>query len=384
MTAEKIAIDIGKQDLGKFANALDCAPFYSLKEITEAKSTKQLKELAGFLRVKGYTKMDRHRLVCAICEKYSDTEVVVEVLRGLQLSEWMFFQKVAEKKQSVIARAKFLEYGLLQGIGLLQTFVQADKVYFVVPKEIREIYRLLKQTDFAAQQELNHALNDYALAAVHLYGLISQDEFVALWNSQNEVKVTINQMFQILIRFVYADAPYAFYDEYIVHDAFQQNEYKDVLRWADGIADKPRYTPEKKEFLRYADGDYYEHTPQIEALTTFFVKEVKLSRTRAAGLVDDIHDLCAQEVKLQVIMDMLEKKEIEFATFDKVQKFAELYMEMHNHTRIWFNKGHTPDEISKLYRPETSEPRRVVKVGRNAPCPCGSGKKYKKCCGLLS
>ena len=22
------------------------------------------------------------------------------------------------------------------------------------------------------------------------------------------------------------------------------------------------------------------------------------------------------------------------------------------------------------------------KVGRNDPCPCGSGKKYKKCCGL--
>jgi hypothetical protein len=27
------------------------------------------------------------------------------------------------------------------------------------------------------------------------------------------------------------------------------------------------------------------------------------------------------------------------------------------------------------------EPRRVMKVGRNDPCPCGSGKKYKKCCG---
>ena len=23
----------------------------------------------------------------------------------------------------------------------------------------------------------------------------------------------------------------------------------------------------------------------------------------------------------------------------------------------------------------------VAKVGRNDPCPCGSGKKYKKCCG---
>ncbi|HHD64009.1 MAG TPA: preprotein translocase subunit SecA [Desulfobulbaceae bacterium] len=28
--------------------------------------------------------------------------------------------------------------------------------------------------------------------------------------------------------------------------------------------------------------------------------------------------------------------------------------------------------------------RRQEKVGRNAPCPCGSGKKYKKCCGKLS
>lgn len=27
--------------------------------------------------------------------------------------------------------------------------------------------------------------------------------------------------------------------------------------------------------------------------------------------------------------------------------------------------------------PETAAP----KVGRNEPCPCGSGKKFKKCCG---
>jgi hypothetical protein len=26
--------------------------------------------------------------------------------------------------------------------------------------------------------------------------------------------------------------------------------------------------------------------------------------------------------------------------------------------------------------------RRTAKVGRNDPCPCGSGKKYKKCCGV--
>ena len=31
---------------------------------------------------------------------------------------------------------------------------------------------------------------------------------------------------------------------------------------------------------------------------------------------------------------------------------------------------------------KTTQRRQGVKIGRNDPCPCGSGKKYKKCCGL--
>lgn len=31
--------------------------------------------------------------------------------------------------------------------------------------------------------------------------------------------------------------------------------------------------------------------------------------------------------------------------------------------------------------PVTQETKKKTKIGRNAPCPCGSGKKYKKCCG---
>jgi preprotein translocase subunit SecA len=41
---------------------------------------------------------------------------------------------------------------------------------------------------------------------------------------------------------------------------------------------------------------------------------------------------------------------------------------------IRYNKG----EVSESSQPVT----RGKKVGRNEPCPCGSGKKYKKCCGV--
>ncbi len=41
-----------------------------------------------------------------------------------------------------------------------------------------------------------------------------------------------------------------------------------------------------------------------------------------------------------------------------------------------------PAAVPAAPRQQRREPVRVQKVGRNDPCPCGSGKKYKKCCGL--
>ena len=39
--------------------------------------------------------------------------------------------------------------------------------------------------------------------------------------------------------------------------------------------------------------------------------------------------------------------------------------------------------VADVLKPKAVEPMRrdVPKVGRNDDCPCGSGKKYKKCCG---
>ena len=41
-------------------------------------------------------------------------------------------------------------------------------------------------------------------------------------------------------------------------------------------------------------------------------------------------------------------------------------------------KGTTNEDKSKVKK---QTPKRVKKIGRNEKCPCGSGKKYKNCCG---
>jgi preprotein translocase subunit SecA len=48
----------------------------------------------------------------------------------------------------------------------------------------------------------------------------------------------------------------------------------------------------------------------------------------------------------------------------------------HRKQQIVLNSG--GDAPSETQKPVIKGP----KVGRNDPCPCGSGKKYKKCCEL--
>jgi len=52
-----------------------------------------------------------------------------------------------------------------------------------------------------------------------------------------------------------------------------------------------------------------------------------------------------------------------------------------------FFKGKTPSEILQkmdqrltVLKEEGHTLMQRIKVGRNEPCPCGSGKKFKKCC----
>ena len=67
-----------------------------------------------------------------------------------------------------------------------------------------------------------------------------------------------------------------------------------------------------------------------------------------------------------------------------LRRFITLLMNMVNALPNWANNGWAPNELAEretgkkqFYNEDGSR----MKVGRNDPCPCGSGKKYKRCCG---
>ena len=83
------------------------------------------------------------------------------------------------------------------------------------------------------------------------------------------------------------------------------------------------------------------------------------------------------------------QSQMDIADLELLKAFMAHIMILHNTTRQWELKGYTPDELSasRSGKAAASAKADVIdlttrkSVGRNDPCPCGSGKKYKKCCG---
>jgi len=70
-----------------------------------------------------------------------------------------------------------------------------------------------------------------------------------------------------------------------------------------------------------------------------------------------------------------------------LKRVIDLLMSMHNSLPTWMNNGWAPNELVDIKYGRKSfynEDGSRLKVGRNDPCPCGSGKKYKNCCGRRS
>lgn len=147
---------------------------------------------------------------------------------------------------------------------------------------------------------------------------------------------------------------------------------------------KPRYTPPKEEFLKYSDWDYYETTPQLltlKAALSEYISDPEL----VLDVLEEIHDMCSAEARIQEFLDLLNSVGVKFEGMGQVEGFVQLIMDVQNNTRLWSNYGHTPSELFAADKsnliPLPARPASVAKIGRNDPCPCGSGKKYKHCCG---
>lgn len=288
----------------------------------------------------------------------------------------------------------------------------------------------------SADEKTVGLLHDYFNAMANLYGIISLKKVCEIITEQNkgiiseqlvldfaEIVRHENHFYSVLGREeLYSNAEKSLpVDRELIAQTtllFDFEYYYDLSKMQQ---DKPYYIPSKSKLLKYADRDYYEKTPQTAALTKFI-------RSDMTGYPDLSFDEIFYEIYTFAQMECDDPANIILMglarigitlDYKQIDRFLKIYTELHNNVRMHANRGYTPAELFKLHGGRRGEPipvcvdnavvgknimdngfpydkagevladhfksmskkKPAAKIEPNEPCPCGSGKKYKKCCG---
>lgn len=213
----------------------------------------------------------------------------------------------------------------------------------------------------------------------------------------------------------------------LVLSCFLEDDY---WKYLEGTVqkDKPFYIPSRQEIEEFYDKGCLLSSRSHHDMFRYFRKTLGCSEKDAELWVLEMYHAINNEARLQEVIDMLQDSSSDnepgfvFGSQKDVEEFVKLYMNMSNHSHIIANRGYPPHDLFNAMGGVRSLPKDLVisprgpeaaamldksreelakhgirideertdamlsgekrkKIGRNEPCPCGSGKKYKNCCG---
>ena len=288
-------------------------------------------------------------------------------------------------------------------------------------------------------------LHRYFAAFANLYGIINLSDAYSIINKQNPDLITFPKLYEfsnIVEREthyyyivdqneMYQNAVASPETREIVADHLLDVDEEDYFVLKERQQGKPIFIPEKNELLKYEDDFYYEETPYTKALEKFFIQK-RITGDRLLDVMAEI--VCTVVLDVDDVIDeafsSLENMGIELTKAEAI-RFGNLFCDFANNCRIPSNRGYTPTELGKISAKTKKAPEIVLgdnitellrsgklsgmefmngiiasdlpsetktdllkqvsmisgggiqqkPISKNAPCPCGSGKKYKRCCG---
>ncbi len=123
------------------------------------------------------------------------------------------------------------------------------------------------------------------------------------------------------------------------------------------------------------------HDKKIKGVFSDLSKEHSVSDMFFMGFLDGVNDSLLEPLDLESLEQSTELDiDIDFEAlyFNMLEAKADYLYELPQWDGV-FSKEKRKEICTKWKSSKTVV--NEAKIGRNDPCPCGSGKKYKKCCG---
>ena len=355
-----------------------------------------------------------------------------EVMRGLFLS---LTERELDAFESAIDKKRFQptdeEWEELAGAYDLNYIAEYTDGTAEVPSDAALIYKLISKNGYRTYHADARWLIE-CLTAFELLYVVGPVKLLFRMYKQREGSLTDYMEFQDRLKKIPSEwNPCRLIGSKLVsYGVVKDNIYMAVEQRQ---RDVPYYLPNEEEIREYASYGYPASENAYTKLHSFFRKELKFENVVCEELCRHAFSFFSASGMLSDYMDEIRERNIIFSTERQLETFVKIVTELNNHTRMFELKGHTPKEMMQLMPVSISGGRPTIlpmtslsaemlkksqrelssmgieidtdstadsvltmalpdgssgkmkagikKIYPNDPCPCGSGKKYKKCCG---
>lgn len=384
-------------------------------------STKEeLKDVAQLLLLSIPSKLRKEEYVSCLAEAVLTCPDIW--IPQLTHYEWLLLQKLVKAgANTYVEEPNMIMTSTLELLSFVATDrgLNGDKIRYMICDELREavaphIDKFLTSTE----ENSRFVLEQYALGILNLYGLLPYTEFLKqltgyLKGSMTKDEIAKGLSNSMLMRQLTFDIEDIYNSVMYVRSPLllEVEDLEERLYAHRAIKSLKKFTVE--EVLSAGTMPvFYISNPHSDQLKGFMMRKLGYNEELAEAKIQWLwYAIQMDENPMSAIVSAIDTKVLSMQELQEVVGIAVNYC---NDCPRWFLKGHSSTEASALLgRGESVKtPPRIVagptmkaagmditpkmqtmvdgmfydtfsgtKIGRNDPCPCGSGKKYKKCCG---
>lgn len=333
----------------------------------------ELIKIANNYSIKGITSLKKSQLVERI------GNVIVEnidyALDLLDLDAYVYLEEVIKlsgKKQ--FFSSEIINANYFRNRGIMFTSVSEGKLYAVIPKELCDIIKNKFNNKLKLNSKINSEVIEISAGIIYFYGVLTIQDLCKFIIDVYKYDISIDKIKKLLL-----DGEELGFDYQVEEDIIYHIDVEDpmfIIEERNKNSDVNFMSFDKKTLFKASKPDYIEENKEgnklEKVLNELFVIDKKILKEE----IESFSIAIKNEAPLfEAIEIFLEAYEIESEEEKEILK--EELKKLAMNVKRWTLKGHSEREIEnkkKTIKKENS-------IGRNDICPCGSNKKYKKCCG---
>lgn len=399
-----------------------------MAEIMSSWTKEELKSLAEDLELKGYHSLKKDILVGKIKEELLKPSVMERQMMMFSDEEIAAFESVLKTTGYYPVR-KDLE--LLEGFYNLAYVGIYNDNFAAVPDEVKKVYKKVNTPKFRKKRKTAFWMIRCLTMVIFLYVLAPISvikEMLVKCLGECIGEEEFREIFTLIPDYL---NPCVIRGEWVIYkEVLPQGLYNKIK---ESQEDLEYYIPEQEEILDYTEHGYPSRDACCRKVKEFLGKRMKIENEFVEELMCELYSRLSLGKMPSDVVEIFEEEGIIFPDETTVRDFIILLMDLNNNTRMIQNRGWTPnemikkmpvlpegkkptlvpmsslaaeqlkhasdelqkmgftvdldsgaDEVKTVFMPDGIEGQVVKgmkKIYPNDPCPCGSGKKYKKCCG---